>query len=122
MVRLHFTADGLDRVLATIDIGPDLGQWKFETPQDGIPFARYWEPKAYVLYNEEMIRLKVKHKGVSIYDDEGNLKDEAGDLTKAQSYLSCVQFYTALRRGNLELGTELLMTKRSKRWYRGDIE
>ena len=117
---VHFTAEGLDRVLETVNIGPDLGQWKFETPEDGIPFARYWEPKAYVLYDEEMIRTKVKHKGVSVYDDEGNFKPEAGDLTKPQTYLSCVQFYTALRRGNLELGTELLMTKRSKRWFGGE--
>jgi hypothetical protein len=74
------------------------------------------------MYGEEMQRLKVKHKGVSVYDDEGNFKPEAGDLTKEQTYLSVVQFYTALRRGNLELGTELLMTKRSKRWYGGDDE
>ena len=117
---VHFTAEGYDRVMESINIGTELGQWKFETPEDGIPFARYWEPKAYVLYDEEMLRLKVKHKGVSVYDDEGGFKDEAGDLTKEQSYLSVVQFYTALRRGNLELGTELLMKKRSKRWFRGE--
>ena len=117
---VHFTAEAYDRVMEAVDIGPDLGQWKPETPEDGIPYARYWEPKAYVMYGEEMERLKVKHKGVSVYDDEGNFKPEAGDLTKEQTYLSVVQFYTALRRGNLELGTELLMTKRSKRWFGGD--
>lgn len=119
---VHFTSEGYDRVMEMVDIGPNLGQWKFETPEDGIPFARYWEPKAYVLYDEEMMKTTVKHKGVSVYDDEGNFKPEAGDLTKPQTYLSVVQFYTALRRGNLDLGSELLMTKRSKRWYRGDDE
>jgi hypothetical protein len=84
-------------------------------------FEHYF-PKAYVLYDEEMMKTTVKHKGVSVYDDEGNFKPEAGDLTKPQTYLSVVQFYTALRRGNLELGSELLMTKRSKRWFRGDEE
>tara|TARA_R110002020_G_scaffold143534_1_gene315865 strand:+ start:260 stop:2155 length:1896 start_codon:yes stop_codon:yes gene_type:complete len=116
---VHFTVDGYDRVMKEIDIGPELGQWKFETPPDGIPFCRWWEPKAYVQYDENMARLKVKHKGVSIYDDEGNLKPEAGDLTQPQTYLSVVQFYTSLRRG-LELGTELLMTKRSHRWCGGE--
>ena len=119
---VHFTVEGYERVMEVIEIGTKLGQWKPETPEDGIPFCLYWEPKAYVLFDENMNRLKVKHKGVSIYDDEGNLKPEAGDLTQPQTYLSVVQFYTALRRGNLELGTELLMTKCSKRWMRGDDE
>lgn len=118
---VHFTVEGYDRVMKSIDIGTELGQWKFETPEDGIPFCRYWEAKAYVLYDENMDRLKVKHKGVSVYDDDGNFKDEAGDLTREQSYLSVVQFYTSLRR-DLEMGTELLMKKRSKRWYGGDIQ
>ena len=99
----------------SIAIGTDLGEWAFETPVEGIPFARYWEPKAYVHFAADKERIKVKHKGVSIWDDEGNLKPEAGDLTKPQNLLTTVQFYTAARRG-LEPGTELNVTKRSKRW------
>ena len=117
---VHFTQAGYDDVMSSISIGNDLGMWKIETPKAGIPFARYWEPKCYVHFDGNHQRTKVKHKGVSVYDDEGNFKPEAGDLTKPQTYLSVVQFYTALRRQTLELGEELLMTKRSRRWMKDE--
>lgn len=103
--------DDLDNI--PLDIGKNLGQWgwEFAKGHEGIiPSAKYWERKAYVWYGDNGEELKIKHKGVS---------DSDGDLTKAQFNRSVIQPRTAKRRG-LESGYEIIVEKRSKKWYNGE--
>jgi len=113
---IHMNASAAARFEAAIPIGDDLGMWKLETPEP-VPQARYWEPKAYVHYDQDGKRLLVKHKGVRVKDDQGNWMPNAGDLTKPQVHRSVVSLYEGLRR-NLEPGTEIITTKRSHRFWK----
>jgi hypothetical protein len=98
-----------------MDIGDGLGQWQIETPEP-IMHCRYWEPKVYVQYDQDLNKILVKHKGIKVYDEDGNFKPEAGDLTKVQTTKTVVSLYEGLRRG-LEPGTELVTEKKSARFY-----
>jgi hypothetical protein len=112
---VHFAAKDAEAFEKQIAIGGDLSEWKLETPEP-IPFAKYWEPKAYTHFNEDGSRLLVKHKGVRVRDDKGNYLKNAGDLTKEQEHRIVVSLYEGLRRG-LEPGTPLLTRKRSRRFF-----
>ena len=113
---VHMTADKAADFEAAIPIGDDLSQWKLETPEP-IPTAIYYEPKAYVHFDGEGKRILVRHKGVRTKDDKGNYLPNAGDLTKEQTHRTVVSLYEGLRR-NLEPGTPLITTKRSRRFFR----
>jgi len=120
----HMTVEAYEQFINAVDIGPGLGQWGLETADEEgnlkpFPFAKYWEKKCYVFYDEDLVPIKVKHKGVKVLDSDGNLKPEAGDLTKEQSSPSIVKLYESLRRG-LEMGSPIERTKRAKRWYVGE--
>ena len=114
---VHVRARARERFEANVSIGDELGQWKLETPEV-IPCGRYWEPKAYVHYEEDGVtRRLVKHKGIMVRDDRGNYLPDAGDLTKVQTTRTTVSLYEGLRR-NLEPGTEIVTEKKSSRFYR----
>ena len=112
---IHLRVEGQKRFESMMEIGDELGQWKLETPKP-IAHCRYWEPKVYVHFGEDMERTLVKHKGIKVYDDEGKFKPEAGDLTQIQTTRTVVSLYEGLRRG-LEPGTELVTQKKSARFY-----
>jgi len=112
---IHLRVEGRERFESMMEIGEEIGQWKLETPEP-LAHCRYWEPKVYVQYDQDLERTLVKHKGIRVYDDDGNFKPEAGDLTKAQSTRTVVSLYEGLRRG-LEPGTELKTVKKSARFY-----
>ena len=113
---VHLIADHAADFEAAIPIGDDLSEWKLETPEP-IHTAVYWEPKAYLHLDSDGSRRLVKHKGVRVRDDKGNYLPNAGDLTKEQTHRTVVSLYEGLRR-NLEPGTPLITTKRSRRFYR----
>ena len=115
---LHLRVEGRERFESKMDIGDELGQWKLETPEP-IPNSIYWEPKVYVQMDKDMNRTLVKHKGIKVYDSQGNLKPEAGDLTKTQTTETVLSLYDGFRRG-LEPGTEFIVTKKSKRFHTED--
>lgn len=115
---VHLRVEGRERFESMMEIGDEIGQWKLETPEP-IMHCKYWEPKVYVQYDEEMNRVLVKHKGIRVYDSDGNFKPEAGDLTKTQTTKTVVSLYEGLRRG-LEPGTELVTEKRSARFHQND--
>ena len=120
---VHYQEEAHKTIMSKLSIGKDLGQWKLET-LDPIPMARFWEPKAYTRYDENEKVLQVKHKGVTIYDEEGNLKPEAGDLELTQSHKGIIKVYTALRRG-MVAGEGIQTTKKSRKWWkyeRNEIE
>tara|TARA_R100001086_G_scaffold61254_1_gene28355 strand:- start:1881 stop:3788 length:1908 start_codon:yes stop_codon:yes gene_type:complete len=120
---VHYQEEAHKKLISELSIGNDLGQWKIETP-DPIPMCRFWEPKAYTRYDNEGNVLSVKHKGVSIYNDEGNLKPEAGDLELTQKHKGIVKFYTSLRRG-MVAGEGIETEKKSRKWWkyeRNEIE
>lgn len=108
-VHIH-NIDDLSNI--PLDIGDKLGQWGWETPKDSdleiVPRAVYWERKAYVWFNDNGDRIKIKHKGVSESD---------GDLTKEQTNISVIQPRTAMRR-NIQSGYEQVVPKRSSRYFR----
>ena len=107
-VHIH-NIDDLENI--PLDIGKDLGQvdWEFAKDFEGIiPKGIYWERKAYVWFDDEGKKLKIKHKGVSESD---------GDLTKEQFNISVIQPRTAMRR-NIQSGYENVVPKRSSRYYR----
>jgi len=113
---LHYQEEAHDKIMNGLDIGDKLGEWKLET-KEPIPIGRFWEPKAYTRYDENGKVLQVKHKGVTIYDEEGNLKPEAGDLELTQSHKGIVKVYTALRRGKVA-GDSIQTTKKSRKWWK----
>jgi hypothetical protein len=115
---VHLRVEGRERFESMIDIGDDLGQWKLETPEP-IANSIYWEPKVYVQMDENMNRTLVKHKGIKVYNSQGKLKPEAGDLTKTQTTETVLSLYDGFRRG-LEPGTEFIITKKSKRFHAED--
>ena len=112
---VHLRVEGRERFESMMEIGDELGQWKLETPEP-IAHCRYWEAKVYVHFSEDMERTLVKHKGIKVFDDDGNFKPEAGDLTQMQTTRTVVSLYEGLRRG-LEPGTELVTEKKSARFY-----
>lgn len=111
---IFFNADELPNVLKEIEIGNDLGQWDYEI-KEPLNFIAY-EPKAYLFINDEKKKIKIRHKGVSLNDERGNLVPQAGDLTKEQYSRRVIQYRTAMRR-NLPLGSLEVQTKLSKRHY-----
>ena len=113
---VHMSLDNAADFEAAIPIGDDLSEWKLETSEP-IHTAVYWEPKAYLHLDSDGSRRLVKHKGVRVRDDKGNYLPNAGDLTKEQTHRTVVSLYEGLRR-NLEPGTPLITTKRSRRFYR----
>ena len=113
---VHLRIESADKFTEAISIGNKLGQWKQETDEP-IHAARYWEPKCYVHYDSEGERTLVKHKGVTTRDDDGEFLPSAGDLTQEQLSRTVVSLYEGLRR-NLEPGTPLVTTKRSRRFFR----
>jgi len=117
---IHIRASAAARLEAAIPMGDDLSEWKLETPRP-IPWAQYWEAKAYCHKDAEGNRLLVKHKGVQVKDDQGNWMPHAGDLTKEQVHRTTVSLYEALRR-NLEPGTEIITTKRSHRFWKPGVD
>jgi len=113
---VHMRASAATRFEEAMSIGDDLGEWKLET-EVPIPWAQYWEAKAYCFKDTDGSRLLVKHKGIQVKDDQGNWMPNAGDLTKEQVHRTTVSLYEALRR-NLEPGTEIITTKRSHRFWK----
>ena len=113
---VHMRVSAQEKFEREMPIGEELGEWGLETPEP-IANAIYWETKAYTHFDKDMNRILVKHKGVSAYNDQGDFKPEAGDLTKAQTQRSVVSLYEGLRRG-LEPGTELVTVKKSHRFYK----
>ena len=111
---IHFRSEALEQVKEKLEFHGHLSGWKMEQSEE-IPYARYWEPKAYVMFDQDMNLSTVKHKGVSTKDDDGNWRENAGDLTKPQIHRTVTQFRTALRR-DIEGGSPLTVEKRSKRW------
>ena len=75
-----------------------------------------YEPKAYLFITDEKQKVKIRHKGVSLTDEAGNLVPQAGDLTKEQFSRNVIQYRTAMRR-NLPLGSKHVQSKVSKRHY-----
>ena len=69
--------------------------------------------------DRNMSRTLVKHKGIKVYDSQGKFKPEAGDLTKTQTTETVLSLYDGFRRG-LKPGTELVITKKSKRFHTQD--
>ena len=108
-IHIH-NIDALENI--PLDIGPELGQWGWETPKnfdlDIVPKAIYWERKAYVWFSPKGDKIKIKHKGCSESD---------GDLTKEQVNISVIQPRTAMRRG-IKSGYENVVPKRSARYFR----
>lgn len=115
---VHMRQTAQSRFEELVSIGDDLGQWKCETP-DVIPYARYWEPKCYTWMNQEMKLETVKQKGMRIRDDDGNFLPQAGNLTMKQEMRTTVSLYEGLRR-DMVPGDEMIVEKRSRRFYRGD--
>jgi hypothetical protein len=113
---VHMRVGAQDRFESMVPIGDDLGEWKCETP-DVIPFARYWEPKCYTMMNELMGLETVKQKGMRIKDDNGNFLPQAGNLTMKQEMRTTVSLFDGLRR-NAVPGDEMIVEKRSRRFYR----
>ena len=111
---IFFNADKLPDVLEEIELGNELGQWDYEikAPTNFIGY----EPKAYVFITDEKKKIKIRHKGVSLTDEAGNLVPQAGDLTKEQFSRNVIQYRTAMRR-NLPLGSKHIQSKVSKRHY-----
>lgn len=111
---IFFNADNLPDVLQEVELGNELGQWDFEV-KEPTNFIGY-EPKAYLFITDDKRKIKIRHKGVSLNDEAGNLLPQAGDLTKEQFSRNVVQYRTAMRR-NLPIGSKLVQTKLSKRHY-----
>ena len=111
---IFFNADKLPNVLEEIELGNDLGQWDYEI-EEPTNFIGY-EPKAYVFITDEKKKIKIRHKGVSLTDEAGQLVPQAGDLTKEQFSRNVIQYRTAMRR-NLPLGSKHIQSKVSKRHF-----
>ena len=111
---IFFNADNLDSVLDEIELGNELGQWDYEI-REPTNFIGY-EPKAYLFITDERQKVKIRHKGVSLTDEAGNLVPQAGDLTKEQFSRNVIQFRTAMRR-NLPLGSKHIQSKVSRRHF-----
>lgn len=112
---VHYLEPAHERMLAEMPMGSELGQWELETPEP-IYYGRYWEPKVYVHFTQEMERVLVKHKGVSVRDHRGDFLEGAGDLTIAQPSLSTFGFAESFRRG-VEPGRTRFVMKKSRRWF-----
>lgn len=112
---VHYLESAHERMLNSVDMGKELGQWELETPV-AVAYAKYWEPKVYVHYRNDMTRTLVKHKGVSVKDYKGNFLKDAGDLTKEQPSLSTFGFAESFRKG-VEPGRSREVIKRSRRWH-----
>ena len=111
---IFFNADKLPDVLEEIELGNKLGQWDYEI-EEPTNFIGY-EPKAYVFITDEKKKIKIRHKGVSLTDEAGQLVPQAGDLTKEQFSRNVIQYRTAMRR-NLPLGSKHIQSKVSKRHF-----
>ena len=111
---IFFNADRLPEVLEEIELGNELGQWDYEI-REPTNFIGY-EPKAYLFITDEREKVKIRHKGVSLTDEAGNLVPQAGDLTKEQFSRNVIQYRTAMRR-NLPLGSKHIQSKVSKRHF-----
>ena len=111
---IFFNADKLPDVLEHIELGNKLGQWDYEI-EEPTNFIGY-EPKAYVFITDEKKKIKIRHKGVSLTDEAGQLVPQAGDLTKEQFSRNVIQYRTAMRR-NLPLGSKHIQSKVSKRHF-----
>jgi len=111
---IFFNADKLPDVLEEIELGNELGQWDYEI-EEPTNFIGY-EPKAYVFITDEKKKIKIRHKGVSLTDEAGQLVPQAGDLTKEQFSRNVIQYRTAMRR-NLPLGSKHIQSKVSKRHF-----
>jgi len=111
---IFFNADKLPDVLQEIELGNELGQWDYEI-EEPTNFIGY-EPKAYVFITDEKKKIKIRHKGVSLTDEAGQLVPQAGDLTKEQFSRNVIQYRTAMRR-NLPLGSKHIQSKVSKRHF-----
>jgi hypothetical protein len=112
---VHYLESAHERMMEQMDMGKDLGQWDLETP-DPVPFARYWEAKVYVHFNEDMDRILVKHKGVNVRDHTGAWLEDAGDLTKAQPSLSTFGYAESFRK-EVEPGRRRYVMKKSRRHF-----
>ena len=110
----YMNVDAVKDFEAAIPIGSDMGEWGWEQEK---PYrrAKFWEPKAYSLFDDEDLLAKVKHKGVDVIDRHGNFLPNAGDLTKTQISTTTTKLYTSLRR-KLEPGVMQVTEKRSRRW------
>ena len=115
---VHYLECAHERMLTEMPMGPELGQWTLETPEP-IPHGRYWEAKVYVHFTEDMERLLIKHKGVSVRDHHGEFLEGAGDLTIAQPSLSTFGFAESFRRG-VEPGRTRFVMKKSRRWFKDE--
>jgi DNA polymerase elongation subunit (family B) len=111
---IFFNADKLPDVLEEIELGNELGQWDYEI-EEPTNFIGY-EPKAYVFITDQKKKIKIRHKGVSLTDEAGQLVPQAGDLTKEQFSRNVIQYRTAMRR-NLPLGSKHIQSKVSKRHF-----
>ena len=111
---IFFNADKLPNVLEEIELGNELGQWDYEI-EEPTNFIGY-EPKAYVFITDEKKKIKIRHKGVSLTDESGQLVPQAGDLTREQFSRNVIQYRTAMRR-NLPLGSKHIQSKVSKRHF-----
>jgi len=117
---VHYLEAAHERMMSGMDMGTELGQWELETPE-AIPYARYWEAKVYVHFNEAMDRILVKHKGVNVRDHHGSWLVNAGDLTKAQPSLSTFGYAESFRK-QVEPGRMRMVMKKSRRHYDDDDE
>lgn len=113
---VHMSAEYAKEFESKISIGDDLGQWKPEQDEP-VHKAVYWEAKCYTHYDKDDNKIVVKHKGVRVYDEDGNFMPNAGDLTKEQTNTTIVSLYEALRRG-LTAGEPITTIKKSTRYFK----
>lgn len=105
-----FTTKSEEEINRIIPLGNELNQWKKEG--ENAPYMRFWEPKVYQKFDENMETILVKHKGANRSD---------GDLTKTQYAEMMNKYRFAVNNPEEKWGKFRTVGKESKRFFGKEI-